>query len=88
MAPLKVMEPDAVYEGFRRELIAVHRSYQATLSQEEMLAVSSYLAGQMIAAQHPRELTPRRAMNIAKSGIQEGHDDLLNARFGDTKGTC
>lgn len=82
----KLVKASLQNEAFRKDVIALLRKHGSALSSQEMLAVSAYLVGQMIAFQDQRSLTPAEAMEIALENIALGNKEVIAATLGKTAG--
>lgn len=73
---MKVKDPTPQHKAFRDDLIAVLRKYP-DMQADEILAISSYFVGQIIALQDQRKMTPEKAMKIVASNIEAGNQHTM-----------
>lgn len=84
--PMKRIKPPRHYEAFRLGFAALLAKHGAELTAEDMLAVSSYLVGQLIALQDQRKMTPADAIELVQANIAQGNQDAIDATLGKTAG--
>lgn len=85
---MKIVAPKGEHEAFRNALIAVFRQHQDTVSAQDMLAVSSYFVGQLIALQDQRKVTPEQAMRVVQANIGEGNRQVIKQLLEKTGGNA
>ncbi|MGC9368683.1 MAG: hypothetical protein ACP5DX_03990 [Paracoccaceae bacterium] len=77
--------PTAKHKQLREDLIAALGKHE-DVPGEEMLAVTSYLVGQIIAWQDQRKITPAQAIELVQMNIAQGNQDALSELLGPAKG--
>ncbi len=85
--PMKVVEPSAAQAAARDDMIAVLRRHEH-LRPDELLAVSSYFVGQLLALQDQRTMTPEAAMDLIKGNIEAGNAQAIQQALGATSGSA
>lgn len=80
---------DPKHEEFRQELLAVVKAKGETMAADEVLAMVSYLVGQLLALQDQRHYTVEIAMQLVMRNIEAGNVDAIANLFatgaGETK---
>lgn len=75
-------------EGFRQELIAVIRKHGGDMAAERMLALASYMVGQIVAMQDQTRFTGEQAMEIVAINLELGNRHAVNESLGKPKGSA
>jgi hypothetical protein len=63
------------HEAFKNDLVAMLRKHAGDLSAPEMLALISYLVGQVIALQDGNTMTREQALELVSKNIEQGNKD-------------
>ena len=78
---MKIVQPTARHKDAREAMIDALRQFGDDLSGMEMLAITSYFLGQLVALQDQRTTTPSMAMELISRNIEAGNqsaiDDLM-----------
>lgn len=78
----KSIEPTEKHQKFRNDLCELIKKHN--LTAPEMLALSAYLTGQLIAMQDQMTMTPDMAMELVATNIEAGNkhviDELMNSK--------
>lgn len=83
---MKIVAPKEQHEAFRLKLIGLFRQHQYTVDAQEMLAISSYFVGQLVALQDQRKVTPDQAMKIVEANLAEGNRQVVRNLMEQTGG--
>lgn len=75
--PIKKVEPTAIHQEFRNDMIALLTKHSGALPADAMLALASHLVGQLVAMQDQRKLTPAMAMELVAANIQAGNAEVI-----------
>lgn len=67
-------------------MIDVLRQYQDQMTGLEILAITSYLVGQIIAVQDQRKITPEKAFELVQRNVAQGNRDVVDDFLGQTRG--
>lgn len=84
----KKVAPNVRHEAFRKDLIHVMDKHAGKLSAPELLALSAYVVGQIIAHQDQRKMTTQQAMDLVARNIQQGNQDIVADLIGKTAGSA
>lgn len=74
---LKVSAPTPAHREMRDAVIEVMRKFGDRVTPMEQLAVVSYMAGQLIALQDQKTVTPEMAMEVVNANLQAGNQDVV-----------
>ena len=77
----KSVEPSPVHLALRNELVAVATKYKDQLSAPDILSVTAFLVGQVMAFQDQRTMTPEQAINIVRANIEAGNQQAIETTF-------
>jgi len=80
----KKVSPTAEHLKFRAGLIAVLEQHKH-LQVDEMLAVTAYFLGQLLALQDQKLFTPAQALELISQNIEAGNADAIADFFKDVK---
>lgn len=83
---MKIVAPQEQHEAFHLKLIGLFRQHQYTVDAQEMLAISSYFVGQLVALQDQRKVTPDQAMKIVEANLAEGNRQVVRSLMEQTGG--
>lgn len=84
--PMKLVKPTVPHEAFRQDFNALLQKHGASLSAQELLAVSAYFVGQLVALQDRRKVTPADAIELVRVNIAQGNQDVIRATLGKAEG--
>lgn len=85
-APMKLVKPTVPHEAFRQDFNALLAKHGASMSAQELLAVSAYFVGQLVAMQDQRRMTPADAIELVQVNLAQGNHDVIAARLGKAAG--
>lgn len=74
---LKKAEPRPEHREFREAFLKVLDAHAGALPAVEMLALTAYAVGQIVALQDQREITPNQAMQLVLRNIEQGNADAI-----------
>lgn len=69
--------PTPDMEAFRNDLIAVLNKHAGSLDASEMLALTAYTTGQIMAMQDVRKWTPELALKLVGDNIEAGNAQAI-----------
>ena len=73
--PTKLVTPSARMIACRNAMIASIRREAADMPADQILAITAYVVGQMIALQDQRVMTPEMALDLVDKNIEAGNQD-------------
>lgn len=73
MAKMKMVAPRPDLHVFRDDLLELLRKHAGHLDGSEMLALSAYTVGQIIAMQDPLKVAPNDALTLVGNNIELGN---------------
>ena len=73
--PTKLVAPSARMIACRDAMIAAIRQEAADLPADQILAITAYVVGQMIALQDQRIMTSAMALDLVSKNIEAGNQD-------------
>lgn len=85
---MKSVQPTGAHLAFRKALEAAIEEHGKTLDAAELLAILSHLVGQVVALQDQRTVTPRMAMEVVMSNIEQGNGEAISHLLNETGGTA
>lgn len=76
--------PDAAQRAFYDDLIGVVNAHGDEVSHVDLLALSSYLVGQLIACQDEAELSREEIIELINRNVAQGNQQaVFNDRYGE-----
>jgi rRNA-processing protein FCF1 len=87
-APIKTVVPDQNLVKLRNQMLDLLKQHRDDVDKEGMLAVTSFIVGQLIALQDQRTMTPEVAMTLVQLNIEEGNQSLISQLLDNTAGTA
>lgn len=85
---MKLSPASELHKTLRLELLEVLRKYTGKLDSSEMLALSAYMVGQILAMQDQRKMTPAMGMNLIASNIELGNKHAIDSLLGTPEGVA
>lgn len=79
LLPLKVVDPSHAHKAFYADFAEMMKKHLADEPAEVVLAIASYVVGQIIAMQDQRRITPDMAMQIVSRNIEAGNTHAIQA---------
>lgn len=75
----RICIPESHHQAFRKEVCDLLKKYseQFNMSQQELLAITAHLVGQVVAFQDQRVTTPEMALQIVERNIKLGNDEAF-----------
>lgn len=78
---MKSVAPTPLQERFRVDVLALLQGY-GDVSQEQLLAISAYLVGQLIALMDQTKFTPAMCMAIVSENLEAGNAQAIEHALG------
>lgn len=82
---MKWVEPTEQQKRFRNDVIEVLRGY-GDVPEEQLLALASYLVGQLIALMDQTKYTPAACLEIVSQNLEAGNAHAIKEHLGRTLG--
>ncbi len=74
---MKTKQPTVNHEAFRNDMLAVMNKHAGHLDSSEMMALSAYTTGQIMAMMDARKWTSELAMEVVTKNLEAGNNQAI-----------